>query len=454
MTAVLRDAYGLPVSTGSRAAVDAYDRGVRALLGFGAETVDEFRRAVHADPDFVLGRAALAVALYLDEQIPPGRAEMERAVADGAAQATTLTGRERRHVEALRLFVGGRGNDAIPVMKEILAEHPRDVLLMQRLYFLFFWQGRSGDMLEITTAVLPALADDAYSLGYHAFALEENRRFAEALSLAERAVARNPRDAWAVHAIAHVHYERGDNRRGIESLPPQIHPCDHLGYFRNHLLWHLALLHLAEGDYERGGRLFESVFGRIPITVASDLQDSVALAWRLDLFGRPDPKRWTQLAEAAWRWIEMPLLLFHDLHVGMALAAGGEWASAGEHLERLRARGKKSKNATLPEVVVPLLEGLHAFARGDYAECVARIEPVDARVVEVGGSHAQREVFHDTLLAAALRGRVRERATSLLERRLAKRPNPGHFWTGQAGAVAGRGAAEGEPSGYEKRGDG
>ena len=425
---MLRDAYGLTVSTGSRAAVDAHDRGVRALLGFGAQTVDEFRRAVDADPDFVLARAALAVALYLDEQIPAGRAEMERAVADGAAQTTTLSGRERRHLEALRLFVGGRGNDAIPVMKEILAEHPRDVLLMQRLYFLYFWQGRSADMLETTTAVLPALDDDGYALGYHAFALEESRRFEEALPLAERALARNPRDAWAVHAIAHVHYERGDNRRGIESLPPQIHPCDHLGYFRNHLLWHLALLHLAEGDYERGGRLFESVFGRIPITIASDLQDSVALAWRLDLFGHPKSARWTQLAEAARRWIDMPLLLFHDLHVGMALSAASDWAAAEEHLERLRARGKKSSNPTLPEVVVPLLEGLHAFARGDYAASVARMAPVDARIVEVGGSHAQREVFHDTLLAAALRGGMPERATSLLDRRLAKRPNPGPFW--------------------------
>jgi hypothetical protein len=138
----------------------------------------------------------------------------------------------------------------------------------------------------------------------------------------------------------------------------------------------------------------------------------------------------------------------------MALSAASDWASAEEHLERLRARGRKSRNPTLPEVVVPLLEGLHAFARGDYAESVARMEPVDARVVEVGGSHAQREVFHDTLLAAALRGGMPGRAMSLLERRLAKRPNPGHFWTGQVGAVAGRGAAEGEPSGYQEGGDG
>ena len=428
MTAVLRDGYGLPVSTSSRAAVDAYDHGVRALLGFGADAIDRFQQALAADPDFALARAALAVALYLDEQIPAGRAEMERATADGRAQAATLTARERRHLEALALFVGGRSNDAITMMKEILAEFPRDMVLMQRLYYIYFWQGRSADMLELTHAVLPALADDGYMMGYHAFALEENRRFDEALPLAERAVTLNPRDAWAVHAIAHVHYERGDNRRGIEALPPRIHPCDHLGYFKNHLLWHLALLHLADGDYERGARLFENVFGRIPIAIASDLQDSVALAWRLDLFGHPDPRRWTQLAAAARHWLDMPLLLFHDLHVGMALAAGGDWASAELQLDRLRQRSKKSRNPTPGEVVVPVMEGLHAFARGDYRESVARIEPVEARIVEVGGSHAQREVFHDTLLAAALRGDLPERAVPLLERRLAKRPNPGHYW--------------------------
>jgi tetratricopeptide (TPR) repeat protein len=428
MTAVTRDAYGLSVSTSSRPAVDAYDRGVRALLGFGADTVERFRDAVTADPDFVLARAALAVALYLDEQIPAARTEMERAAADGATLADSLTARERRHLDALRLFVGGRSNDAIAVMQEALVEFPRDMLLMQRLYYIYFWQGRSAEMLEVTRSVLPALGDDGYTLGYHAFALEENQRFDEALSLAERAVGINPRDAWAVHAIAHVHYERGDHRRGIESLPPRIHPCDHLGYFRNHLLWHLALLHLANGDYERGIRLFESVFGRIPIAIASDLQDSVSLAWRLDLFGHSDPSRWTKLGADARRWLEMPLLLFHDLHVGMALAASGDWEGAELQLDRLRRRGTKSKNPTLAEVVVPLMEGLHAFARADYAQSMARMVPVADRIVEVGGSRAQREVFHDTLLAAALRAPQPELAASLLERRLAQRPNPGHFW--------------------------
>jgi hypothetical protein len=42
MTAVPHDAYGLPVSTTSRGAVDAHDRGVRARLGFGGDSVERF----------------------------------------------------------------------------------------------------------------------------------------------------------------------------------------------------------------------------------------------------------------------------------------------------------------------------------------------------------------------------------------------------------------------------
>jgi len=431
MSTMLHDAYGLPVSTTSRAAVDAYDRGVRSLLGFGADTVDCFNEALGHDPEFAVARAALAVTLYLNEKIPEARRAMEAA----SAALPKLPERERRHIEALALWMSGRANDAIGLIKEILAAHPRDVVLIQRLYFVYFWQGRSPDMLDLTNAVLPAFEEDSYALGLHAFSLEENRRFDEALSLAERALTRNPKDAWAVHALAHVHYERGDNALGIETLPLKIDPCDHLGYFRNHLLWHLALMHLAHGGYDRVRQMFTSVFGGIPIDVASDLQDSVSLAWRLDLYGHPDPARWTRLGAAARGWLDLPLLLFHDLHVGMALAASRDWQTAQTHLDRLKQRGKTSRHKTLPEVVVPLLEGLHAFARGDYAAAAMLMEPIQDRVVEVGGSHAQREVFHDTLLAATLRADLEDRAAVLLAKRLGKRPNPGHYWaTVQSGA--------------------
>jgi tetratricopeptide (TPR) repeat protein len=421
---MLSDRYGLPVSTSSPAALEAYDRGVRALLGFGADTAAAFGEAVAADPDFALAHAGLALALYLDERLDEVPPVIERA----RTLAAALPAREQRHVQALDLMVSGRVPESGTLIAEILAERPRELMLAQRLFFFHFWQGRSADMLRLSSAIKDHHDGDSYVLGLHAFALEETGQFAEARRLAEQAIALNPRDAWAVHALAHVLYETGDNDRGVERLPPAIHPCTHLGYFRTHLVWHLALLHAAAGRYDRAAKLFEGLFADTPLRVASDVHDAVSLAWRLDLFGRPDPARWARLGPQARARAGLPLLLFHDVHVAMALAAAGEWTAAEQQLERLRQRAARGRNRTLAEVALPLVEGLHAFARGEHGTAADRLAPIRDRIVEIGGSHAQREVFHDTLLAAALRGDRPELAAGLLEARLAKRPNPGHYW--------------------------
>ena len=103
--------------------------------------------------------------------------------------------------------------------------------------------------------MLPHYGDDSFVLGLHAFALEQADRCREAVRAAETAIARNPRDAWAVHALAHALYEMAAFDEGVDRLPPAIHPCQHLNWFRNHLVWHLALMHLSRGDYARAVRM-------------------------------------------------------------------------------------------------------------------------------------------------------------------------------------------------------
>ena len=71
-----------------------------------------------------------------------GRAGRRRARGDGGGGLRR--GGEGRLLDPLGFFVGGRSNDAIALMREALAEFPRDVLLMQRLYYIYFWQGRSA----------------------------------------------------------------------------------------------------------------------------------------------------------------------------------------------------------------------------------------------------------------------------------------------------------------------
>ena len=92
----------------------------------------------------------------------------------------------------------------------------------------------------------------------------------------------------------------------------------------------------------------------------------------------------------------------------------------------LRQRAPKDASGLVGDVLIPLVEGLQAFARREYRTAIDRIEPLRPRIVELGGSRAQRDVFHDTLLEACFRAGDADRATRLLTERVARRPD--HYW--------------------------
>ena len=103
----LKDAYGFPCPRSRGPPSTPTIAGVRALLGFGADTIERFRAALEPDPDFALARAgARRVAVPRREDSPRGAPAMERARGRGGGSG--LTPRERRHVEALALWVAGR----------------------------------------------------------------------------------------------------------------------------------------------------------------------------------------------------------------------------------------------------------------------------------------------------------------------------------------------------------
>jgi tetratricopeptide (TPR) repeat protein len=425
------DAYGLPATAVTAAALSRYDEGVRGLLGWGRDALDTFREAAALDPGLALAHAGAAVCLFLEERFGPAREAAEAA----RAAVATQTARERSHVEAVALLVGGRPAPAERQMLEHLAAWPRDAVVLQRLYFVWFWQGRFPEILQLTTRVLPVYGGDSFVLGLHAFALEQADRCREAVCAAETAMARNPRDAWAIHALAHALYELAAFDEGVDRLPPAIHPCQHLNWFRNHLVWHLALMHLSRGSYARAVGISRAAFERAPSSIAGDLHDSIALLWRQDLFGLPVGARWRPFAAIARERLDRQGLLFHAAHLAMALAGAGDWATAETQMGMLRQRAGKDTTGLVREVLIPLVEGVQAFARREYRTAIDRIEPLGPRIVELGGSRAQRDVFHDTLLEACFRAGDAERATRLLAERVARRPD--HYWLrrGQAPAA-------------------
>jgi tetratricopeptide (TPR) repeat protein len=420
------DAYGLPVSTADPEALALYDRAVHALLSWRADALSLFRAAAERDPNLALAHMGAAVCLFLEERFPETKAASDAARAAVAGQ----TERERSQVAAITTWTSGRVPEAERMLREHLATWPRDAMVLQRLYYVLFWLGRFPEMLQVTDALHAHYPGSSFVLGMHAFALEEADRCREAIAVAEQALAIEPNDAWAVHALAHALYESADFDAGMTRLPSAIHPCRGLNWFRNHLLWHLALIHFARGDYARAGRMAQTVFERAPSSIAGELHDSISLLWRLELAGRPVGERWKPFTAIARERINRMGLLFHVAHIGMALTAGGDWEGARQQLDAVRARAPKDTTGLTGDVLLPLLEGIHAFAAGDYRRTIDRIEPLRPRIVELGGSRAQRDVFHDTLFEAAFRAGDAARAGRYLNERLTRRRD--HFWLTRA----------------------
>jgi tetratricopeptide (TPR) repeat protein len=416
------DRYELPVTAASPRALEAYDRAVHGLLGWDDQALALFRAATEADPALSLAHAGAGVCLFLEERFDEARAAAETARAAAAGQ----TARERGHVEALALLIGGKTAAAESLMLEHLEVYPRDLVVLQRLYFMWFWGGRFPEMLALTSRLCRHYGGDSFMPGLHAFVLEQAGRCDEAVRVAAGALRRNERDAWAVHALAHAIYEMAAFDTGLGRLPAAIHPCQHLGWFRNHLVWHLTLMHLSRGDYDRALRLSRAAFERAPSPITGDLNDAISLLWRFRLYGIDVSDRWKPFTDIARERLARPALSFHVVHLAMALAAGGDWATAERQVTALRERAPRDRTGLVPGVVLPLVEGVHAFAAGHYRRAVELIEPVQGRFIDLGGSRAQRDVFADTLLEACFRAGDLDRAEYLLAERVARRPD--HHW--------------------------
>jgi tetratricopeptide (TPR) repeat protein len=398
-----------------------YNQGLRGLLGFRKDTADCFETALALDPTFAMAHLHLGVHYFLEES-EPLVAKARACFAQAKTNLAALTDRERDVVESLDLWGNGRVREAITRLHAALAARPREIILLQRLYFIYFVQGASEKLRDLPAAVLRHYDNDAYVLGMYSFGLEETRDFGRAFETGQQALARNREDVWALHALAHAAYETGAFVAGVRLLEDGLPYCDQVGTFRNHVLWHLALFLWEQGKYQQTLQVYHEQFADPATLLPPHLVDSVSLLWRLNLTGQPTPAEWQALIPSLDTLRHMRTYLFNQMHVALGLTGSGRLDWATEYVDGLRARVKPERPGLLGEVGLPLIDGLIAYARGEYARAVAYLQPIHGRIIEIGGSHAQRELFSDVLLDAALQAQAYDLASGLIETKRRSRP--------------------------------
>jgi len=423
-----KDQQGLGLS-GAPGSAAAFDRAIADYYGLTGDPVGALKSALARDPDFALGGVAIA-AFYMIGGFRGDHPEVVNALGAAEAAIGGASERERRHLAAAKAWAAGETSRAILGWETILNHHPTDALALRLAQDAYFFLGRPVAIRDCAARALKAWDRDnpltSFVHGLYAFGLEETGDLMRAEDFGREALSRNPRDAWATHALAHVMETANRHEEGVRFLRSTRTDWAHAHFMAHHNGWHLALFLIEQGrfgevlaDYDR------FTAPKLAGDATLDRVDAASLLWRLELEGVDVGDRWAQVADAWMPHAQDHVLAFNDLHCAFAAARSPDLDHAirlARSLDDYERTGSGDNRQVTAEVGRRLIDGALAFGAGRYARAVETILPVRGEAIRIGGSHAQRDIVNLTLIAAAERSHQWALARALLAERVRARP--------------------------------
>lgn len=400
---MLLDARGQPLRGATPAALAHYEGALAAFLAWRSGADALLDAALAEAPAFTMARALKAWLLAGSRD--PRVVRAARPLLEAAA-AQPAGDHERAHLAAIGRVLDDDYEGAAALLGHALESRPRDVLALSVACGLDYLGGRAERLRARVERVLPAWPGDLPGLhgvrAMFAFGLAECGEDARAEESAHAALALDAYDARAHHAMAHV-FEMSDRpAAGVRWLTAHRRHWAQGTAVATHGWWHLALFHLAQGDDEAALAVYDERIRAGDATELSALFDAAALLWRLRLRGVDGGARWAALADAWAPHIDDAFCSFNDLHAMLAFVGAHDWARA-RGLERrlLRSRQQPTRHGeSTRRLGLAACRGVLAFGRGDLPQAIAQLASLPAQAHRLGGSHAQRDVMHLTLLAA------------------------------------------------------
>ena len=441
-----RDPRGCPVNTTSQAAIDHLEQAMWRLLSYFGDPLVDLDAAIAEDPAWLLPYLVKANALLTMTESRFNRMA-EECVSQGVAASAgrARLEREQAHLAATRAGLAVQWRTACDRWDAILVDHPQDLAALLPAHLFDFYRGDSLNLRKRVARVLPDWSPTAplysFVLGQYAFGLEECNLYPAALAAGEQALALDRRDPWAVHAVTHVHEMTGQYEDGARWLASRETDWSPENGFAFHNWWHLALFHLEQLDTATALKIFDEHVAP-GAELALQQVDAAALLWRLRLLDVDVGDRWLRLAPV-WPTAapDLGFYSFNDLHAVLTQVGAGNLAEA-RRIRAIAAAGTApgagpvtTCAAAAADSGVPLIRGVIAMAEGRHGEAVDELLAVREMAHRFGGSHAQRDLVEQTLLAAAIKASRQPLARHLLNERLMAKPDTPltAFWQRQVG---------------------
>ncbi|XP_054475997.1 tetratricopeptide repeat protein 38 [Anoplopoma fimbria] len=437
-------AEGLPLSTSSNEACKLYDAILTQYVKWrNDETVGGFEGCMSAiqaaDPNFVMGHV---ICTGLDLVSTGSSTRLDERLASAVrrtvelANSQVISPRERLHVQAMEHFSHGQFTKACNIWEDIMVDHPTDMLALKFAHDGYFYIGAKNQMRDSVARVLPYWKPHqplfSYLKGMYSFGLLETNFYDQAEKVAMEGLALTPDDAWSVHSVAHVYEMKAEVDKGLKFMESREKDWQVSDVLASHNYWHWALYFIEKGEYEAALQIFDSqVFRRCKATGSMlDTVDASSMLCRLEMEGVCVGDRWRELLQVTRPHTDDHVTLFNDVHFLMASLGAKESGTSQRLLEGLqelaKEPGENAQHQMAQAIGVPMCQAMMEYDQGNYNQAMELLYPLRLRVVNIGGSDAQRDVFNQLLIHAAMKSENKHHqklGRCLLLERDALRPN-------------------------------
>lgn len=414
------DARGLSLTAPASAAVERFDALMNDLYYYRLGVQDRLVSLLEEFPEFPLAHVLLGFSLMTEGTLD---APLKARACLARAEALPADRRERLHQEALRAWIAQDSAARAAAWEQILMEWPIDLLAFRQYTGTLFWSGDKRHQAEVTMGTAPhwdsTIPGYGHFLSAHAFAMEEVGQYALAEQAARDALAIEPQDLWALHALAHVLEMQSRVEEGVEVLGDAAKFLNDYNLFRGHLWWHLSLFLFSQSRFDEVLELFDREIYPKASTFYLDIQNGASVLARLEFQGvEVGMARWERLAQASLQIATQCTLWFTAMHHVMALTRSGRISAAQSTLDYLDAAGKNSTQAALAH---DLAHAAKAYYESRPGEALDRMLALRQSHGDLGASHAQQDLYDQIMVVAALQLGDLARVRQVLKARLCTR---------------------------------
>jgi hypothetical protein len=416
------DFLGNPVSEADAEALAAVDEFVGGFIGYESRAGNVVKAASARPEHGLLNLYAGVLFMLLESPQGPVRARPFLEL----ARTASLNERERRTAAFLAAWILGDIPAAQALGEAIAADWPRDLVMVKLCQYLAFTRGDFPRMLRIALAALPAVEDEPRIHGMAAFGYEQCHLLADAERAARRALEMRREEPWAQHALAHVMITQGRIDEGARFLEDAAATWDGLNSFMaTHNWWHLGLFYLSQGRGQAVLRAYDDHCWAGDRDYSQDQIGAVSLLARAELAGIDVGERWDDVAERITQRgldVEQPFLALQYLYA-LCRTRRVEAPALLEAIRRQAVSAPEFARAAWADAAQPAAEGIAAYLAGQPAAAIRELGRALPRLAEIGGSHAQRDLFEQIWLGALVADGRWSEVQQALERRRAFDPD-------------------------------